>query len=147
MPAVSGFITRTVGGNLAICTSTYDVMYDAANGLDLGTVQWNRITADSPFSSGRVLVQAVKGTPTLNMRVDVTGADLATVQADVSTLLAAVWQTAYQVSLTLDTGATYTWNCEPADATVGVTYSHVLGRMCPVVLSIPRSPIPVAGPI
>lgn len=147
--AVSGHITRTVLSlaDLPICTTTYDVMYDDANGLDIGTVTWRRLTAESPFVAGRVLTQAVKDTALMSWRVDVTGADLATVQGNVGTLLAAVWQATYQVSLTLDTGATYTWNCEPADASVGFTHGHVLGKVCPVILSIPRDPTPVAGPI
>jgi hypothetical protein len=147
--ASSGYITRTSLSlsNLAIATATYDVLLDESNGLSAGTVAWRRMTAESPWVSGRTLVQAVKDTTSLAMQVTVTGADLATVQSNVSTLLTAVWQTTYQLSLTLDTGAVYTWACEPADATVGFNYSHVLGKACPVVLSIPRDPTPVAGPI
>lgn len=147
--ASSGYITRTSLSlsNLAIVTATYDVAIDDAGSLSAGTIAWRRLTAESAFTSGRTLIQAVKDTTSLALLITVTGADLATVQANVSTLLSAVWQTSYQLSLTLDSGATYTWNCEPADATVGFNHSHVLGRACPVVLSIPRDPIPVAGPI
>ena len=147
--AASGSITRTSLSlpDLAICNDTYDVFYDESGALDVGTVTWRRQTAESPYVSGRVLMQAVKDTPTMSMRLAVTGADLATVRANIQTLVTAVWQTTYNLTLTLDTGATYTWTCEPADAQVGFTFSHVLGLAAPVVLTIPRDPNPVAGPI
>lgn len=146
--ANSGHITRTSLSlaDLAIATATYDVMVDEAGLLDAGTVSWRRLTAESPFSPGRVLVQAVPDTPTMNLRIDVIGTSLADVQTKVGTLLTAVWQASYQLSLTFD-AATYTWTCEPADVTVGFNYPHIFGLACPVVLSIPRDPIPVAGPI
>lgn len=146
--ANSGHITRTSLSlsNLAIATATYDVMVDEGSLLDVGSVTWRRLTADSPYVNGRVLMAAVKDTPTMAVRIDVIGTDLADVQTKVGTLLTAVWQPSYQLSLTFDS-ATYTWDCEPADASVGVNYAHLFGLACPVGLAIPRKPTPAAGPV
>lgn len=141
----SAYVTRSLLGlgHLDLLTDPYDILIE---GLDPGQRSWRRTTAESPFVPGRVLMNAVLDTPTRLIPVDVSGTDLADVQTNVAALIAAFSQMHYQVHITLGT-AEYAWVCEPADLNVGFTYQHVLGRICPVTLSVPSSPIPVAGPV
>lgn len=147
--ATAGHVTRPVLGldNLQIVDGTYDVFYDDGNGLDVGQTTWRRTTVESQWVPGRVVTGMVKDTAIRTLRVDVKGSSAADVQDKIKTLLRAVWQPHYHLSLTLDTGATYTWLCEPADTNVGFTYQHLLGSIAPVVMVIPTSPIPASGPI
>lgn len=142
----SGLITRPILGlsDLSIVDDPYDVIID---GLNVGPGTWRRATAESPFVSGRVLAGAVLDVATRSFQIDVAGTSLEDVQTNIGTLIAAVSQFSYELSLTLDTGATYRWACEPADWAVGFTFQHVLGLIAPVSLLIPTSPLPVTGPI
>jgi hypothetical protein len=99
-----------------------------SSSLDFGHIseggrQWDKQFATSPFVHGRTLTSARIEPSTLSFPVYAMlapGASVASLDSATSTLVEALSQFAYTLSLTATDAAgslTYTWACEPADIT------------------------------
>lgn len=144
---VTGHITRTeLGlGNLALNDDTYKII---RGGFGPGEVTWRRQYAQSPFSPGRYLVNAQKDQGALNLAVRVTGSSEDNCLAAMATLVAAMEQFEYDLSMTIGT-TTYTYTCEPADYSIGEAGQfqnfHLMAWKQELTAVVPRFPTPVAG--
>lgn len=121
-----------------------------ADGFGPGSKTFRRETATSPYVRGRFLIGAVPDVQTAVLNVWVGGSSATDLASKVSTLLAAFEQRSYTLQAVID-GVTYQWACETADSVIGTggTFDAFdLGAFQQVVhLSIPRDPLPVAGPV
>lgn len=124
----------------------YSIIRDT---LGPGAISWRRQTVTSAYVHGAVLVGAVKDTAVAPLGIRVIGSSDSSLMSRMSTLLAAFEQFTYNLSVTLN-GQTWTWKCEPADYSVGDSGVfqdfHLRALQQEVRFSIPRHPIPVAGP-
>lgn len=145
---VSCTISRPSGGPLELqAPGTYEVV-----GLGPGGRSWRRHTVEGRYQHGRALLGAVLDTMTVALVVRVYGASQSQISTRAQTLITAVSQMSYTVSVTLGgTGSVnYQWKCEPADVQIaGGEFDkyHLMAGHQDYVLSIPRDPNPVAGSI
>jgi hypothetical protein len=161
MPATAtGYITRSnlpsPQGNLTIFIDPYWALVgddqDAAdssvrNGIEPAQSALKMVWADSPFVAGKIPVLATPDNSTLNLRLIIDGTSMADAQSKIAPIIQAIrGQLSYQVSVTLDS-ATYTWLCYTGDYTVAFNQMHTFGYLVPMYLSLPRNPVPVAGPV
>lgn len=147
MTTFTGTISRTELslGTLAIGTTTpYRVSMD--EGLQAGTVTRRRTTASSPFVEDVVETNSVRDEAFIALTVYVTGTDLSTIQSNVQTLITALSQSTYTLTV-ITGGATYAWACRAADYSLRFDIIHSQGKQGTVVANIPRSPIATTGPI
>lgn len=144
MTTQAGWITRDALSltDLTICDSTY--VLDENGPGDLA-VTWRRQLATSAYVHDAIEVAAVKDTSTMPLTFTVTGASIDAATDAVATLLEAVTQRTWELHLTVDS-TEYAWSCRRADYNVGLAARDVLNFALPVRLSVPRSPIPLAGP-
>jgi hypothetical protein len=161
MASITGTISRA---NLATPLDDLDIFNDIYKGLfgddsqaadsasdtgiDPGLSQMKYTWADSPFVAGQQLVNFVPDLTTMYLRFLVKGSDQEDAQANLAAIIqACILQPSYQVSITIDGIATYTWNCYPAEYQVVFNQWAWFGPLPPLYLAIPRDPIPVSGPI
>ena len=147
MPLITAAsITRAAPLNpttpLSLNDSTYAIV--GANGLDPGSVQWDKKVASSPWVHGERPVHQRKrqGRGTLVVRVK--GSTTAALMTALGVLLDAFHQFEYQLSVTLDTEVV-TWRCYAADSTVGMTDERWQQKNIEVTFIFDRSPVPIAG--
>lgn len=121
-----------------------------SDGIAPGAKSMRRNTVTSPYVPGRFITDLVADFQTAELDVLVQGTSAADLRTKIGALLTAAEQYAYTLQVVID-GQTYSWMCEPADSTVGDSGAFVEADMDlfqqVVHLSIPRSPIPVAGPL
>lgn len=124
--------------------------YSILTGLEPGDLVWELQTVGSPHVHGEYLAGAKKGMMTANLRVLVEGSTGSQMESRIGTLLAALAQFSYHLTVTI-AGAASTWNCMPADVRVVGTPEttrallHQHRRI--VTARIPRHLTPVAGSI
>lgn len=143
-------------GSIAVdVIGTTSLSLTFANGYDIdgigpGAKSFRRNTVQSPYVPGRFITDIVADYQTAVLDVWVGGSSGSQLQTRVGTLLTAFEQFTYTLQVVID-GATYSWTCEPADSAVGQAGAFEewdLGAFGQEVhLTIPRSPIPVAGPL
>ncbi len=116
-------------------------------GINPAQSKLKAVWANSPYVAGQQLVLAVPDNSKLALRLVVDGADMVSVQSSVASIIQAIrTQIAFQVSITLQT-ATYTWNCYTGTYLVSFNQLFYFGYLLPIYLTIPRTPIPVSGPV
>lgn len=156
----SGYITRanlpSPLGNLSIFVDPYWALVgddeEAADssvrgGLEPAQSQHKYVWADSPYVAGQIPVLATPDNSTLNLRLEIDGTSALDAETKIAAVITAVTQQlSYNVSVTLDS-ATYTWLCYTGDYLVAYNQRHTFGYLVPIYLSLPRFPIPVAGPV
>lgn len=98
--------------------STSNGYYVARDGFGPGEQVLRRITAESPYVSGRILTHAVKAQETTVINLRVKGNTSNEMWSKIEILQAAVAQFSYTITFNLD-GYEKTWRCEPADVTIG----------------------------
>jgi len=120
------------------------------SGWDAGQVINSRIWATSGYVNGAVQVWSVEGEVAATLKVfvfETVEAGWGQLQTDLATLITAFKQPSYTVTLTID-AATFAWSCTNADYAIDAFPKvAVLGLQLGVTFDIPRSPIPVSGPI
>jgi hypothetical protein len=159
MTTVSGYITRSSLSlsNLAFGLGTpyyIDGGSDSGagggnggSGLQPGQVVKSRVWATSPYVAGGVQVLSVAGIVTTTAVICVDADSHADLQSDLTTLMTAVEQSSYTLSITFDS-TTYAWSCFDADYQIApFPMQFVFGYFLPVTLTIPASPTPVSGPV
>jgi hypothetical protein len=105
------------------------------------------VWADSPYVAGKQLVLATPDNATLDLRLIIDGTSMADMQAKIAPIIAAIrGQLSFQVTISFD-AAVYTWNCWTGDYQVAMNQLWMFGYLCPLYLTLPRSPIPIAGPV
>jgi hypothetical protein len=158
---VSTSFTLTID-RTSLSLSSLVIGADPADGYVLdpnfgpGRRQWDRVTAESPWvhgravTSSRMLVSEMVGT----IYVISLEQSAATLGSRVDALVDTLSQLSYTVTFTHTEGVTsqaWSWTCEPADIDPGdngVFVDYQLAALCqPFTVHIPRSPIPLAGPI
>jgi hypothetical protein len=142
--SVSVQISRASGGPLQLSNpGVYEVV-----AIGPGARQWRRHTVEGRYAHGRALVGAVLETMVVPVVVRVYGASWAQVSTRAKTLVDAVSQRSYTVTVNID-GVVSTWACEPADVSIvgGDAWQkfHAMARMQEYQLMIPRHPIPTSG--
>jgi hypothetical protein len=146
----------------SLSLGTLSIAADPSSGYILETFgpgrrQWDRATAESPWVHGRAL------TGSRMLQGELTGvvcvyadaaASAATLGTRLDALVDALSQFSYTVTFTHTEGVTsqaWTWTCEPADLDIGdaglFADDDLAALIQPVAFRIPRSPIPLAGPI
>lgn len=142
--AVSGLITRPELGmsDLLLDNTTYEIR----PGFDVGTVTRRRDVVRSPYVPGSFEVNSVPDQATLTLPLWVNGTTETARATAVTALLDAASQRVYEVEITVN-GAAFRWTCDPADYSVAFDDAHLYAHKVPATLVIPRSPIPVAGPL
>ena len=120
------------------------------SGWDAGQVIKSRVWATSAYVPGGVEVLSVAGMVAATLKVfvyETTGAGWGQLETDLTTLIDAFDQSSYTVTLTID-AATFAWTCADADVQIdGFSRLAVIGLALGVTFDIPRSPVPVSGPI
>jgi hypothetical protein len=158
--AVSGYITRAnlspPQGPLAIFVDPYwplmgddsDSADSSSNaGITPGISTLKTVWADSPYVAGKQLVLATPDNSTLDLRLIIDGTSMLDAQNKIRPIVEAIRkQLSFEVSLTMD-AATYTWNCWTGDYQIAFNQLHLFGYLVPLYLTLPRAPIPVAGPV
>jgi hypothetical protein len=109
-----------------------------------GQVQWSRQQATSPFVDGSVTVSRFRQTVTEQIAIEVLAGTGAGLKANVDTLIDAFMQDSFILTVVSD-GATYAYTCEAADYQLAWTGPRMIGHQAQVVLSVPRSPVALAG--
>lgn len=145
--SVQASVTRTLLSlsDLTLAGSTFNVAEKPV--FDSGHVTWRRENVTSPFVSGDFEVGAVPDKAAITMAVRVTSTSDAALSSALGTLLAAFTQKTFTLTATIG-AASYSWACRRADYGP-VTFDQTLRghRTAMVPLSIPRSPVPVSGPV
>lgn len=115
-----------------------------------GARSWRKETVTSPFVHGRAVVSQVLDAGSFPLLVRVKALTAATLASRITALLHAVEQVSYDTTVVID-GVTWTWRCETADTSIGEAGSldpHGLRNLQQLVTcSIPRHPVPIAGPM
>lgn len=118
--------------------------YVSRKGIGPGDVSQRRITVDTPFTSGRTLVHAVKDVVTSPVDVRVVGTSVDQLFSKIDQLTAAFSQFRYSVQIDIE-GHVETWVCEPADYAVGSSGAYddlmIRSNMQMVKLSVPHKPL------
>lgn len=130
---------------LSLVTGAYQVA--GADGLTPGGVTWDKKVASSPWVHGDRPVHQRKQQSRGSLKIRVTAANMSALTTAIGTLLDAFYQFEYQVSVTFEGTATFTWRCYAADATVGMADERWMQHNVEVVLMFDRSPTPVAGAV
>lgn len=92
--------------------------YLTRNGWNLGEKTYRRITAESPYVGGRVLVHAVPDVQTATLRLRVKGSDQQDLYNRINELSAAFSQFSYTLTINVN-HKTWIYLCEAADMTLG----------------------------
>lgn len=116
-------------------------------GLEVSQSAHKYVWANSPFVAGQLPVLATPDNSTLNLRLVIDGESFADAQSKIAPIVVAITQQIeYTVSVTFD-DAPYSWTCYTGDYEVAFNQLHYYGYLVPMYLTLPRAPIPVAGPI
>lgn len=113
-------------------------------GFTHGALGYRRVTAESPYVSGRTLVAAVPEISIGQIAIRVFGT-VPEQKTRMATLITAFSQTGYTVTTTIDT-ATYVWDdCEPAEYIIGsseggLSGPHMMAGQQTIIFQVPHSP-------
>jgi hypothetical protein len=159
--ALAGYISRanlpTPLANLPILVDPYNMILgdqsEAADasmkpGIEPTQSVTKYITASSPYVPGSQVVLATPDNATLNLRLIIDGGgSFAGLEAQVAPIIQAIrGQLSFQVSVSFDAWVS-TWACYSGDYLVAMNQLWMFGYLCPMYLTLPRDPIPIAGPI
>lgn len=115
-----------------------------------GQVVYSRVWATSAYVAGAVQVWSVPGEVSASLKVWITetaAAGWPQMMTDLTALIDAFQQSAYVLSLDIG-GQTFAWNCVNADYEIDdYPMEAVVGLQLGATFTIPRSPIPVSGPV
>lgn len=146
---ITGSVTRTelALADLALNDDTYKIIRGS---WGPGEVVWRRQAVSSPYVDGSFLVNATRDQVTTPLGIRVTGSSRTDCMNKVGTLCRAFEQFSYELTITVD-GTDFTYTCDPADYSWGeggaLQTFHIKAYKQEVNFMIPRSPIPVAGPV
>lgn len=120
-----------------------------------GDTAQRRQVATSSFTDGEALVNSLKQAVKAHLKVRVYGTSESDVGTKLAALTAAFDQFAYVLAYSLNTSGgsamTGSWNCEPADWSVGkagmLDNYELMSFVQDVSFSVPRSPLPGSGPL
>lgn len=142
----------TTDGSLTLTSAPYEILgaeSTGGSGLDIGQVQFSRVWATSAYVAGGVQVLSIPGMVSATLKMYVYDTSQANVQTDLATLIEAFTQDTY--TLTFEVGdATYEWTCYNADYQIDPWPLIAVIPTTPrlgVTFDIPRSPVPLQGPI
>jgi hypothetical protein len=158
--ALAGYISRanlpTPLANLPILVDPYNMILgdqsEAADasmkpGIEPTQSVTKYITASSPYVPGSQVVLATPDNATLNLRLIIDGTSFADLEANVTPIIQAIrGQLSFQVSVSFDAWVS-TWACYCGDYLVALNQIFLFGYLCPMYLTLPRDPTPIAGPI
>ncbi len=158
--AVSGYITQsnlpTPLPNLPILVDPYPMILgdqsEAADssmkpGVEPTQSATKYVTASSPYVAGSQIVLATPDNAVLNLRLIIDGTSFADLLTKVAPIITAIRnQLSFQVSVSFDAW-TSTWACYAGDYLVAWNQLWMFGYLCPMYLTLPRDPTPIAGPI
>jgi hypothetical protein len=146
-------VSATISGSpgLTLTSAPYFIWGgtgDGPSGMDPGQVINSRIWATSAFVAGAVQVWSVPGEVAATLKVYVyETTDQTDLRTDLTSLIDAFQQPSYTLAFDIG-GATYSWSCANADYAIDAfPIIAVVGLCLGVTFDIPRSPIPVSGPI
>jgi hypothetical protein len=117
-----------------------------ASSFQASTMTWRRNQVQGPYVAGKFTVSAVPDTVVENVAVWVLGDNQTDLAQNLSDLIEAVSQPAYQLIYSLDEMA-YTWNCEMADYTMDFTHTNAFARQVLFKFAVPRLPAVTMGPL
>lgn len=150
----TGHITRSTGGNLELfvpddlpADQTIPRFDFVEGGLQIGAAVKRRQVAESMYMDDAFQVQSSKGRPTAQLGMFVTGHDHASLAENTGLLLAAVDQAEWELHVLFGGTEEYAWSFWDAEPTVSFPVSAWYGVYQLVLVTAPRSPIPVAGPV
>lgn len=109
-----------------------------------GTNAWLRQTAKSPYVDGEVTVGRTLGIVEERMSIEVLAGDALELQANLATLVDAVSQSRWTLSIRSD-DSVYAYDCEAADYTVGWDNTRRMVFRSTVQLSVRRQPKLLTG--
>jgi hypothetical protein len=105
------------------------------------------VWASSPYVAGQQPVLATPDNAQLNLRLIIDGTSFADLETKVAPIIQAIrGQLSFQVSVSFDAW-TSTWACYTGDYLVAMNQLWMFGYLCPMYLTLPRDPTPIAGPI
>lgn len=113
--------------------------------LELSTVTYDRIVADSRFVDGAVTVMRKKNQGQVQLTVDVVAATFLGLQQRKQTLIDAFTQDEFEFYIQFDT-ALYGWRGECADHNVKWQHEYIHNRRLAVTFDFPSNPTPIVGP-
>lgn len=108
-------------------------------------VSWERQTATSPWVEGEVTVNRRRGLVRENVEVWVLGDTYATMQTNLTELIAAFSQDRFSLQLTLGSAPAQSWFAETSDYQVQFNNVSIVGQKMLVRFQVPRQPVPAAG--
>lgn len=111
-----------------------------------GPVTWSRMTASSPFVDSDFTIARKRNKVTEEMVLEVRGANAAGVQTNLGLLIAAFSQGSYTLTTTFN-GTSYAWSCDAADYQVEWSGPRVVANQVVFRAQVPRSPVPLIGPL
>jgi len=109
-----------------------------------GEGRWTRNLDSSAYMDGEIEINARLSNITETIGLEVTGANYAAVMANFGAALAAFKQASYTMTMTI-AGHTHTWRCQRADWAYEINTGRVAANQIKLVLSVPRSPLAIAG--
>ncbi len=141
---VSAVVSRTSGGDLELSDpGTYEVV-----SIGPGGRTWRRRLVSGPYMHGHRSLGEVLESMTVPMVVRVYGSSWVQVNNRAQTLIDALSQHAYTLTVTIDT-VVHKWACEPADVTLvgGDSWQkhHAMAHMQEYQITAPRDPVPIQG--
>lgn len=143
--SISALVSRTSLslGNLDINDGTN---YRLAGPIAFsGAVQWERTQVGAPWVDGQITVERHRSNSVEPLSVYCAGSTMATLDANIGTLIAAFSQDRFTFQLVVG-GANHAWDCEAADVQqVLYDTAHAVAKYVTVTFSVPRKPIPLAG--
>jgi hypothetical protein len=108
------------------------------------TTSWRRQTVQSPYVESQWTVSAVRDLVQDQFAVNVFGADQVALQNNIKTLVAAISQSYYNLSLSLDAAVT-TYACQASDYTIDWSKERLFARNVLVKIMLRRSPVAING--
>lgn len=136
-------VTATLNpGGLALQND--GVYHLVEGGTSVGAQSFRKITTQSPYTEGRLVVASVKDVAIGLVTVRVLGSTRAEMGTRIEALIAAFEQDEYTIAFDFD-GFSMTWNCEAADWALGtdngaLSGPHLQAKQQNVEFSVPHTP-------
>jgi hypothetical protein len=119
--------------------------YLAASPFLSSQVSWDRQTVSSRWIDGEVTTSRKRGMVMETIAVEVVATDMATLQDYMQTLIEALCQDTYTMTITVD-GTLWVYNCEAADYTnLMWTTPRLVAAQGQAQFTVPRRPVAAVG--
>lgn len=110
-----------------------------------GQLQYNRTQAGGPWLHGMRTVNRIKQNVTEQCTIEVKADSSADAQEAMATLITALQQDTYTLTVILDGQATYQYLCEAADYQVVWAAPRLVAKQGQLTFSVERQPVPLVG--